>query len=117
VEWSNVYDATSLLSLDADVAYPRARFRDPDPGGDRIPGAIEEVVSAGATVQDRGRWSGSLRLRYYGPRPRIEDKRALEGVEHNARLECRLGRAIRSPSPCSTHEGNGRRSTTTTRDG
>jgi hypothetical protein len=73
VEWSNVFTPTSWLTLDADVAFARARFRDADAAGDRIPGAVEGVVSAGVAVHERGRVSGGLRLRYVGPRPLVED--------------------------------------------
>jgi hypothetical protein len=61
------------LKLDASYGYTRARFTDPDPAGDRIPGAIEGVFSAGAAVHEQRRFSGSLRVRWFGPRPLIED--------------------------------------------
>jgi hypothetical protein len=61
------------LKLDASYAHTRARFMDDDPAGDRIPGAIEGVLSAGAAVHDVRRFSGSLRVRWFGPRPLIED--------------------------------------------
>ena len=41
IESSNVYRLTRHLGLDADLAYSRARFRN----GERIPGAVEGVVS------------------------------------------------------------------------
>ena len=92
VEWSNALEVTRWLSLDADLAWSRARFRDEDPSGDRIPGAIEGVASAGATVHDIGPWSGSLRLRYFGPRPLIEDDsvRSRASTTLNARASYRL---------------------------
>lgn len=92
VEWSNALEITRWLTLDADLAWSRARFRDADPAGDRIPGAIEGVVSAGATVHDRGAWSGSLRLRYFGPRPLVEDDsvRSRASTTLNARASYRL---------------------------
>ena len=65
-KWSNVYTPTPWLTLDADVAYSKARFRDDDPAGDRIPGAVEGVVSAGVTAEGKGPFSASLRLRYFG---------------------------------------------------
>jgi hypothetical protein len=73
VEWSNTYAPLSWLSIDADAAYSRARFRDVQAMGDRIPGAVEGVLSAGITVAGDGPLAGSLRLRYFGPRPLIED--------------------------------------------
>ena len=63
------------LSFDASLAYSRARFRDEDPAGDRIPGAIEGVATAGASLNGVKGWFGSVRLRYFGPRPLIEDNR------------------------------------------
>jgi hypothetical protein len=72
VEWSNVYAVRSWLTFDADLAWSRARFRDGVPG-DRIPGAVEGIVSAGVSVQDLGPFSGSVRLRCFGPRPLVED--------------------------------------------
>jgi hypothetical protein len=91
-EWSNSFTPRPWLSLDADVAYSKARFRDDDPAGHRIPGAVEGVVSAGLTVQDRGPFSGSLRLRYFGPRPLIEDNsvRSKASTTLNARVTYRL---------------------------
>jgi outer membrane receptor protein involved in Fe transport len=73
IEWSSVFHPKPWLAIDADLAYSHARFRDEDPAGDHIPGAVEGVASAGVSVQDLGRFSGSLRLRYFGPRPLIED--------------------------------------------
>ncbi|HXG72923.1 MAG TPA: TonB-dependent receptor [Gemmatimonadaceae bacterium] len=72
-ELESYYNFTSWLVADADLAYSRARFRDQDPAGDRIPGAVEGVASVGLSVVDLSRFSGSLRYRYFGPRPLIED--------------------------------------------
>ena len=93
-EWSNVFTPRTWLTLDADLAWSRARFRDDEPGGNRIPGAVEGVVSAGLTLQDRGRFSGTLRLRYFGPRPLIEDNsvRSRASTTLNGRVNWRLSR-------------------------
>jgi outer membrane receptor protein involved in Fe transport len=72
VEWNTHYVAGHLL-LDLDIAASRARFTGDDPSGNRIPGAIDRVVSLGATLADVGPWSGSFHLRYFGPRPLTED--------------------------------------------
>jgi hypothetical protein len=92
VEWSHVFAPTPWLTLDADLAWSRARFRDEDPAGDRIPGAVEGVASAGVSVQRLGRFAGSLRLRYFGPRPLVEDdsRRSRAAATLNARLSWRL---------------------------
>jgi outer membrane receptor protein involved in Fe transport len=77
VEWNNHYIASRWLLLDADLAWSRARFTEPDPAdpdtGDFIPGSVETVASLGATVTNLGPWFGQLQWRYFGPRLLIED--------------------------------------------
>jgi outer membrane cobalamin receptor len=72
-EFSNYYRANRWLTIDADVAYAKARFRGFDPAGDRIPGAVEGVASVALAVDKLGPWFGALQLRYFGPRPLVED--------------------------------------------
>ncbi len=43
------------------------------PYGREVPEAVRWVVAAGATLQDYKRFSASLRLRYFGPRPLTSD--------------------------------------------
>ncbi len=73
VEWTNHYQVLPWLALDLDVALTRARFTNSDPAGNRIPGAPNAVVSAGIDLGGELGWYGGLRLRYFGPRPLIED--------------------------------------------
>jgi hypothetical protein len=73
VEWSNFYRILPWLMADADLSISKARFTNSDPAGDHIPGSIQNVASAGFTVDSIGGFSGSLRFRYFGPRPLIED--------------------------------------------
>jgi hypothetical protein len=73
VEWSNYGRATPWLTWDADLAWTTARFTDNDLAGDRIPGALDRVISAGVTVEARQPTFGSLRVRHFGPRALIED--------------------------------------------
>jgi hypothetical protein len=72
-EFSNYYRANKWLTVDADLAYARARFKGFDPAGDRVPGAVEGVASVALAVDNLGRFFGALQLRYFGPRPLIED--------------------------------------------
>ena len=72
-EFSNYYKPTDWLTIDADIAYAKARFRDVDPVGRRIPGAMEGVASLAAAVDNLGPYFGALQFRYFGPRPLIED--------------------------------------------
>jgi hypothetical protein len=77
IEWINLYRPLSWLTFDAQLSLSKARFTSIDPAnpdaGPYIPGAIPVVAQLGATVQDLGRWSGSVNLRYFGPHPLIED--------------------------------------------
>jgi outer membrane receptor protein involved in Fe transport len=73
VEWANYYNITKHLTLDADFSFSHAEFRDNDPAGNHIPGSIESVVAAGITYTADSGFFGGLRLRYFGPRPLIED--------------------------------------------
>jgi len=72
VELQNFYRPLPWLSIDADLALSRARFTNFDPVGNHIPGAIERAISAGVSFDSLGNVFGSLRLRYFGPRPLIE---------------------------------------------
>ncbi len=81
VEFANYYTPLPWLTFDADFSFSHAEFRDRDPAGDHIPGAIETVIAAGVTVQPPGDhgFFGGLRLRYFGPRPLVEDDRVRSG--------------------------------------
>jgi TonB dependent receptor-like, beta-barrel/TonB-dependent Receptor Plug Domain len=72
-ELQNFYQPLPFLAFDADYAVSRARFTDVEPVGERIPGAIDTAVAMGATVTDDRGLFGSLRWRYFGPRPLVED--------------------------------------------
>ena len=72
-EFNNYIKATKWLTIDADFAYAKARFRDTGGGGKYIEGAVEGVASVSAIIDNQGPYSGSLQLRYFGPRPLTED--------------------------------------------
>jgi len=78
VEFANYYTPAKWLTLDADFSFSHARFRDSDLAGDQIPGSIESVVAAGVTMH-QGKWFGGLRLRYFGPRPLVENNLVRSG--------------------------------------
>jgi hypothetical protein len=73
VEWANYYRPRPWLVFDGDVSLSRSQFTDDHPAGNRIPGSVGGVVSIGATVDSVRNVFGSLRLRYFGARPLIED--------------------------------------------
>jgi outer membrane receptor protein involved in Fe transport len=73
VEWLAEYTPDSRVTFDASLALTRARFADTDPAGPFIPGAPDRVASAGVTVEGFRGWSASVRWRYFGARPLVED--------------------------------------------
>ncbi|MFM1921663.1 MAG: hypothetical protein RLZZ303_3297 [Candidatus Hydrogenedentota bacterium] len=78
VEFANYYDINEHWTIDADISLSHAEFRDnPRDGwrrvGKEIPGAIEKVAAAGVTYHNPSGFEGSLRLRYFGSRPLMED--------------------------------------------
>ena len=97
IEFSNYYKPLKWLSVDVDLAFARARSRDFSSAGNFIPGAVEGVGQLALTVEQRGPWSGALRLRYFGPRPLNEDNsvRSSPSVTINGRIGYRLDKATR----------------------
>lgn len=74
IELANYWTPIKGLTIDADVAASRARFRGDEAIGARyIPGSVDKVASIGLAWSGQGRWSAGLRMRYFGPRPLIED--------------------------------------------
>ena len=73
VELANYYEFAKHLTLDADLSFSHAEFRDHAPEGNRIPGSVESVVAAGISYRAEAGFFGSVRLRYFGPRPLVED--------------------------------------------
>ena len=91
-ELANYYKLSNWLTVDADVAFARARFRDADVVGNRIPGAVEGVASFALAVDNLGPWFGAAQLRYFGPRPLIENNsvRSNSTTALNARVGYRF---------------------------
>ena len=73
IELANYYEPTPWLTLDGDLSLSHGRFRENAPEGDHIPGSIETVIATGITVHDLYGFFGSIRLRYFGPRPLTEN--------------------------------------------
>ncbi|NVI85292.1 TonB-dependent receptor [Janthinobacterium sp. BJB401] len=97
IEWNNHYIAAPWLLFDLDLAASRSRYTENDPAGNFIPGSIDKVASFGVTVTDQGPWSGALQLRYFGPRPLIEDNsvRSASTTLAYARVSYQLNRKTR----------------------
>lgn len=97
IELANYYQYGDWLTLDADVAFSRARFRNADPAGSRIPGAVEGVASFAVAVDNLGPWFGALQWRYFGPRPLIEDNsvRSSSTAVFNGRVGFKISPEVR----------------------
>jgi outer membrane receptor protein involved in Fe transport len=97
LELANDYSPMTGVTLDADLAFSKARYRDFDPVGARVPGAIETVMSAGISVDRLSPLFGSIRVRYFGPRPLIEDNsvRSESSTLWNAQIGYELASGVR----------------------
>jgi outer membrane receptor protein involved in Fe transport len=100
IEFSNYYKPVKWLSIDFDAAFAHARSRGVAPGQDRIPGAVEGVGQLAITASqlgNNGAWEGALRLRYFGPRPLIEDNsvRSHASTTLNGRIGYRIAKDLR----------------------
>ena len=73
LELTTYYHFNDAWTVDLEYAYTDAKFSDPSVDGNNIPGAVEHVLQAGLNAQLSSGWFGSLRLRYFGERPLIED--------------------------------------------
>ena len=80
------------IALDLSLALTHAHFRDVDAAGNYIPGAPDRVASLGVTVDAQHGWFGSLRWRYFGQRPLIEDNSVRSGS--TALVNARAGYAL-----------------------
>lgn len=94
LEWTNRYALTPWLRLEGDLTVTNARFADRDPAGRRVPDAPTTIASAGITLGEGTGWFGSMRLRYFGPRPLIEDNSVRS--RPTALLNGRVGYAFES---------------------
>ena len=96
VEWNTQWHPIRWLVCDLVLAWSHARFTTPDPNpavtGEHIPGSIEWAASAGVTLHELGPWRASLDMRYFGPRPLIEDdsKRSTASILFNAQVSLKL---------------------------
>lgn len=86
LELANFYRPVPWLSLDADLAFTHARYRDEPAEADRIANSLATVATAGVSVDLSEGFFGSLRARYFGPQPLVEDN----SVRAPSSLTCNL---------------------------
>lgn len=82
VEWSNEIHLSDHLTLNADLAYSRARFADRNPAGDHVPESIEGVGLVGISWKATDRLDFSVLQRYFGPRALREDNGVRSQASH-----------------------------------
>ena len=89
VEFSNRWQPSNWLLVDADLAWSHARFED----GGRIPNAVDRVASVAGTVRRIAGWTGSLQWRYLGPGALVADNsaRSASSSTFNLRVTRQLG--------------------------
>ena len=99
IEFSNYYRVTRWLTVDADVAYARARFRDVATNGDGqfVDGAVEGVASLALAVDNLGPYYGAIQGRYFGPRPldTLNSVRSQSTLTFNGRIGYKITKAMR----------------------
>ncbi len=73
IEVAAFWNPVDWLAFDASYAYSHSRFKDAPSNLDRVPNTVEGVAAAGVTWLPGDGWEGSVRVRYLGPGPLIED--------------------------------------------
>ena len=91
-ELANYYTVDDWLTIDADLAFAKARYKDNAPKGRRIPGAVEGVATIALAIDKLGPWFGAVQARWFGPRPLIEDNSVRS--QGSATLNGRIGYKI-----------------------
>jgi len=72
-EFNAYWRPKDWLVFDASAGHTNARFRNTAAGEDRIPQAVESVVGGGVTAGPIKGFTTTLRLRYFGEAPLVED--------------------------------------------
>lgn len=72
-EFTAYYYFNTHWNIDVEYAYTDAKFSQSAPEGNKIPGAIQNVLQTGINANLNNGWFGSLRLRYFGERPLTEN--------------------------------------------
>jgi hypothetical protein len=72
VEWATYWQPTEWVKIDNEVTLAHGELQDVG-SDDEIPGSVPFTVSSGITIGKREGFFGTLRGRYFSPRPLIED--------------------------------------------
>jgi outer membrane receptor protein involved in Fe transport len=72
IEWATYWRPNDWLTLDHEMTLSEGRLLDVG-GDDEIPGAVPFTMDTGITIGKDEGFFGSLRSRFFGPRPLVED--------------------------------------------
>lgn len=88
VELASYWRPTDWAMVDLEATWTDAHLRTEDPPSQDIPGSIPYTLNAGITLGAAEGFFGSLRGRFFGPRPLSEtvDVKARESFQVNARV-------------------------------
>lgn len=73
IELAAYYNVSEQLSFDLEYAYTDAEFDDGNVLAQEIPGSMEDILQLGVTKRFRDNWFSTVRMRYLGERPLVED--------------------------------------------
>lgn len=80
IELTSYWRPNEWLAVDAEYAYVDAKFVGVAPGFSEIPNSIDHSAAAGVTVDGGEGWFGSMRARYFAPRP-LEEGGSVESKD------------------------------------
>jgi len=88
VELASYWRPNDWTMVDLEATWTDAHLRTADPSSENIPGSIPYTLNAGITLGGPEGFFGSLRGRYFAPRPlhETEDVQARESFQVNARV-------------------------------
>lgn len=73
IELTSYYRINDIWTLDLEYAVTDSAFTDHSDDGDKVPGAINQVLQLGASASFGNHWSVSARVRHFGERPLVEN--------------------------------------------
>jgi len=79
VEWTNYYQPTDWLTLDADFAFTSARYLNAPGNAQDVPQSVGTVIGSGAVIKFPYDIFGTIRVRHFGHVPLNEQGTAQQG--------------------------------------
>jgi len=73
IEMTGYYRLNPQWVLDFEYAWTDSEFSDDAPEGNLIPGALKHVLQTGLSYESDSGWFSTMRMRYFGERPLVED--------------------------------------------